>query len=166
MRNHDVTARFGWSAVPFGPGGASFNNSLLRKAESFQQPGSAGGADLGYSNDGVTSGNDVDNARQTDRLGRETTSSVGLSVSTRPGSSHTAWPEGGGDRTRSVDSVHGRRLGWLAKRETRSMAGKGESMKPGMFDRIDRAVKPLLWVCGIYVVCYLLPQAIKYAMSR
>lgn len=39
-------------------------------------------------------------------------------------------------------------------------------MKPGMFDRIDRAVKPLLWVCGIYVVCYLLPQAIKYAMSR
>lgn len=39
-------------------------------------------------------------------------------------------------------------------------------MKPGMFEKIDRAVKPLLWVCGIYVAVWMLPQAIKYAMNR
>lgn len=39
-------------------------------------------------------------------------------------------------------------------------------MKPGMFEKIDRAAKPALWVGAIYVAVWMLPQAIKYAMSR
>lgn len=45
---------------------------------------------------------------------------------------------------------------------------EGETMthKPGMFEKIDRACLPLV-VCGaIYVAVWMLPQAIKYAMSR